>query len=197
MDATEARAGLGLSSVGGPILLTVRRLVARTGVDNLILAMKQVTAAFPDACLLVGGTGYMEATLRDLVRAEKLERNVTLLGFVPEDRLPAYYRAADLFVLPTQAYEGFGLSTLEALASGTPVVATPVGANPEVLGPLDPDLIMQGTNVEAIGRGIVQWLKRNADASWRWRCRSYYTEHFTRDKICGQIESVLTSVARG
>lgn len=196
-DVRQARADLGLSSAMGPVLLTVRRLVARTGVENLILAMKQVAAAFPDALLLIGGRGYMEGALTDLVRAEKLEKNVRLLGFVPEDRLPTYYQAADLFVLPTQAYEGFGLSTLEALASGTPVVATPVGANPEVLGPLDPGLVMEGTDAEAIGRGIIQWLGRNPDANWRVRCRNYCSERFTRDQVCGQIESVLAGVARG
>lgn len=194
-DVRRARAELGLDATAGPILLTIRRLVARTGVENLILAMKRVAAAFPDALLLVGGRGYMEETLRDLVRAEKLEKNVTLLGFVPEDRLPLYYQAADLFVLPTQAYEGFGLSTLEALASGTPVVATPVGANPEVLTPLDPCLVMQGTGAEAIGHGITQWLGRNPDEDWRRRCRNYCTENFTRDQVCGQIESVLAEAA--
>lgn len=195
-DVWQARAELGLSTATGPVLLTVRRLVARTGVDNLILAMKRVAAAFPGAHLLVGGTGYLEETLRDLVRAERLEKNVTLLGFVPEDRLPLYYRAADLFVLPTQAYEGFGLSTLEALASGTPVVATPVGANPEVLGPLDPRLIMQGTDADAIGCGIIQWLERTPDANWRRRCRDYCTDNFTRDQVCKQIETVLVEVTR-
>lgn len=189
-----ARAELGLPAAG-PILLTVRRLVARTGVENLILAMKLVIKEFPDALLLVGGKGYMEDSLRALVQAEKLEKNVVMLGFVPEDRLPVYYQAADLFVLPTQAYEGFGLSTLEALASGTPVLATPVGANPEVLSPLDPGLVMQGTDAEAIGRGISRWLGRSPDSKWRRLCRNYCIENFTRDQVCGRIESVLADVA--
>lgn len=195
-DARKARAELGLPKDSGPVLLTVRRLVARTGVENLILAMERVVKAFPNALLLIVGRGYMENALRDLVRSRNLVNNVTLLGFVPEDRLSGYYQAADLFVLPTQAYEGFGLSTLEALSSGTPVVATPVGANTEVLGPLDSGLVMQGTDAESIGRDVIQWLERTPDGYWRSRCRNYCTENFTRDHVCRQIESVLAEVAR-
>lgn len=193
-DVQPARSELSLPTTG-PVLLTVRRLVARTGVENLILAMKLVAKEFPGALLLVGGKGYLEDTLRTLVQAENLEKNVVMLGFVPEDRLPMYYQAADLFVLPTEAYEGFGLSTLEALASGTPVVATPVGANPEVLSPLDPGLVMQGTDAEAIGRGISQWLRRSPDSKLRGLCRKYCIENFTRDQVCREIESVLADVA--
>lgn len=194
-DVQPARAELALPTTAGPILLTVRRLVARTGVENLILAMKLVAKEFPGALLLVGGKGYLEDTLRTLVQTENLEKNVVMLGFVPEDRLHMYYQAADLFVLPTQAYEGFGLSTLEALASGTPVVATPVGANPEVLSPLDPGLVMQGTDAEAIGRSISQWLRRSPDSKLRGLCRKYCIENFTRDQVCWEIEAVLADAA--
>lgn len=192
-DTQLARLQLDLGTKG-PILLTIRRLVARTGVESLILAMKHVVMQYPDALLLVGGRGYMEDSLRALVHTEKLENSVVMLGFIPEEMLPLYYRAADVFVLPTQSYEGFGLATLEALSCGTPVLATPVGANSEVLRPLGPDLIMEGTDVDAIGRGINQWLARSPDGEWRRRCRGYCTENFTREQICGQIESVLVDV---
>lgn len=194
-DTLQARAELGLPSAR-PILLTVRRLVARTGVENLILAMKDVIEEFPDALLLVVGKGYMEAALRALVQTMGLENNVIMLGFVPDDSLAKYYQAADLFVLPTQAYEGFGLSTLEALASGTPVVATPVGANPEVIGPLDIGFVLQGIDASSIKIGICRWLRRSCDGKWRERYHNYCTENFSRDRICEQIESVLADVRR-
>jgi glycosyltransferase involved in cell wall biosynthesis len=55
---------------------------------------------------------------------------VYFAGFVPDDELPLYYQAADLFVLPTRSLEGFGLITLEAFASELPVVGTPVEQHP-------------------------------------------------------------------
>src|SRR5207249_11624167 len=61
----------------------------------------------------------------------------SFLGFIPDETLPSYYHAADVFVLPTRELEGFGLVTVEALACGTPVLGTPVGATPEVLSGLE------------------------------------------------------------
>lgn len=195
-NSERARARLGLSEKTGPILLTVRRLVARTGVENLILAMRQVVKEFPTANLLIAGRGYLERKLSALVRAEGLEKNIILLGFVAEELLPLYYQAADLFILPTQAYEGFGLSTLESLASGTPVLATSVGANSEVLGPLDPNLVIQGVEADAIANAIIQWLSCKSSDDWRLRSRNYCVDNFARDAVCKEIESVLHKVAR-
>jgi glycosyltransferase involved in cell wall biosynthesis len=195
-NTQQARQQLGLSP-NRFILLTVRRLVARTGVENLVSAMKEVVNNFPDSQLLVIGKGYLEKSLRALVQAEGLEKNVLMLGFIPEELLPVYYQAADLFVLPTQAYEGFGLSTLEALASGTPVLATPVGANPEVLSPLAPGLVMHGIDAKSIGLAISQWLEQSGETEWRQRCRDFCMENFTRDQVCLQIESVLVAAAKG
>ncbi len=70
------------------------------------------------------------------------------------------------------------------------------GANMEVLGSLDSGLVLQGTDPESIGRGIIQWFERNPDAKWRSRCRNDCTENFSRGHVCRQIESVLAEVAR-
>lgn len=195
-DSSRVREFLDIPSVG-PILLTVRRLVARTGVENLILAMKRVVEEFSSATLLVIGKGYLEGALKILVKEHGLEKNVVMLGFVSEELLPKYYQAADIFVLPTQAYEGFGLATLEALSSGTPVLATPVGANPEVLRLLDPDFVMDGIDANTIGNNIAQWLMHRASDQWRQRCRNYCMENFTRDQVCLQIESLLAKAVKG
>ena len=71
-----------------------------------------------------------------------------------ESELRDWYRAADLVVLPTVAYEGFGMVTAEALATGTPVVGTPVGATPELLEPLDPRLVAAGSDPDALAAAI-------------------------------------------
>jgi len=115
------------------VLLTVRRLVARMGLENLILAIDIVRKEVPNVLLLIVGQGYLKEKLEKLIRMNHLDKNIWMLGFVPEEKLPLYYQASDLFVLPTLLLEGFGLSTLESLACGTPVIATPVGANPEII----------------------------------------------------------------
>lgn len=91
-----------------PILFTVRRLVARMGLENLIVAMKQVVKQIPEVLLLIGGKGYLEDSLHAMVRELNLESNIKFLGFIPDEKLPKYYQAANLFILPTMALEGFG-----------------------------------------------------------------------------------------
>jgi len=178
-----------------PILLTVRRLVARMGLENLITAMSHVAKQVPDALLLVGGKGYLENPLRQQVKGLRLEGNVKFLGFIPEEKLPMYYQAADLFVLPTIALEGFGLATIEALSCGTPVIATPVGANPEVVGPLWEKFLCQDTSPEALAERIVWFFKQEFGVELRKRCREYCEMHFKVDRIVRKIEYILQSVA--
>ena len=73
-----------------------------------------------------------------------------MLGLVSDDVLPIMYGAADAFVLPTAALEGFGLIAVEALACGTPVLATPVGAIPELLSDVEPAWLAADATGEAI-----------------------------------------------
>jgi len=90
-----------------------------------------VSERFPNAILLIGGKGPLRGELEERIADYGLSNKVRLLGFIPDHELVSYYQAADLFVVPSQALEGFGLITVEALASGLPVMATPVGGNKE------------------------------------------------------------------
>jgi len=178
-----------------PVLLTVRRLVARMGVENLIIAMSYVVKQIPEVLLLIGGKGYLENQLRAQARRLNLESNIYFLGFIPEGKLPKYYQAADLFVLPTVTLEGFGLATIEALSCGTPVVATSVGANSEVVGPLGKEFLCQDIGPEALAERIVWFIKQGISIELRKRCREYCESNFRIDKVVGEIERVLLEVA--
>jgi glycosyltransferase involved in cell wall biosynthesis len=153
----EVRRQLGLPE-NRRLLLSVRRLAARMGLDRLIAAMPAVVAQHPDVLLLIGGQGPESQRLGQMIQALNLQANVRLVGFIPDDQLTAYYQAADLFVLPTLALEGFGLVTVEALACGTPVVGTPIGATPEILGRLDDRLITQDATAGALSKSILAFL---------------------------------------
>lgn len=120
----------------GASFLTVRRLSERMGHDVLIEGFGEVAADHPDAELFVAGDGPLRDELEERAAKAGIEDRVTFLGYVPDDDLPAIYAGADVFVLPTTQLEGFGLATMEALASGTPVVGTAVGGTVEILGKL-------------------------------------------------------------
>jgi glycosyltransferase involved in cell wall biosynthesis len=187
----EARRHLGLPA-HRPILLTVRRLTARMGLDLLLRAARLVAQQMPEALFLIGGTGPLRPDLERLITRMQLEQNVSLLGFISEIELPLYYQAADLFVLPSIASEGFGLITLEALACDLPVLGTPVGATVELLSDFDPEMLFADTTPEAMAAQIVTWLGRGSEhACYRARV----VEQFSWDACMDRMERLLTAVA--
>ncbi len=198
-DRQAAKATLRLPS-RGPLLLTVRNLEPRMGLDHLLHAMKDVTKNGKEVNLLVGGEGPLKGDLEDLVKRLGLETSVRFEGYIPDERLPTYYQAADFFLLPTKALEGFGLVAVEALACGTPVLGTPVGAIPEILGDLQPDLLFEGIGPEAIASGILKHLERAESDSQgyealRRRCRDYATARFGWDRIVERLEQELLDLS--
>lgn len=116
--------------------LSVRRLERRMGLDRLVGACAELKAAGHRFQVLLGGDGTLRPELEEMVGRLGLRDHIRFLGRIPERDLAAVYAAADCFVLPTLALECFGLIVLEAHAAGTPVIATPVGAIPEVMGAL-------------------------------------------------------------
>lgn len=166
------------------ILLTVRNLVPRMGLENLIRAMRDIVKSMPDIHLIIGGAGPLRDTLVLLCRDLNLDQHIHFAGFIPEAALPDYYRAADIFVLPTVELEGFGLVTLEALASGTPVLGTPVGGTQEILSRLDSKFLFADTSPESISRLVIETCKEymNQPEQWRLdsqRCRQFAAEHYS------------------
>lgn len=150
----EVRRKVGLSAKGR-VLLTVRRLVSRMGLENLIDAMKYVVDKYPDVRLLIIGNGPLRESLKTRIRGLDLTDHVSLLGYVADEILPNYYQASDLFVLPTAELEGYGLVILEAFSSGLPVVGAPVGAIPAVISGFDDDLLARGTGPVDIAEKIL------------------------------------------
>jgi D-inositol-3-phosphate glycosyltransferase len=126
VDRAAARAALGLN--GGPVVLYVGRLEPLKGPDLLVDALAHL--ADPTATLVIAGgdtqaAGYRRE-LRRRARAAGVAERVRFVGAVPQEQLPLYYNAADVCAVPSY-YESFGLVALEAMACGTPVVATRVG----------------------------------------------------------------------
>lgn len=177
-EEDRARFGLG----PGPTVLTVRRLVPRMGVDLLLRAASRI----PGLQVVVGGDGPLRGPLESM--AANLKVPVRFLGYVPDEDLPALYRAADLFVLPTRALEGFGLVAIEAMACGTPALGTPVGAIPEVLGPLG--LLFRDATAEAIEEGIRRFFEA-PDPGLGERCRRYVAERYDWERVIEQAEALL------
>ncbi len=120
--------------VDGPFLLFVGRLASNKGLVRLVEAFAPLARQDPLATLvLVGEDGGVGTAVDERSRALGLERRVRRVGHIADERrLASAYREARALVLPSD-YEAFGLVLLEALAQGTPVVASRVGGIPEVI----------------------------------------------------------------
>lgn len=160
------------------ILLTVRRLARRMGLDRLIAAMPAIVDAEPDVLLMIAGRGELQDKLRAQVETFGLDAHVRFIGFVPEAELPLAYRAAELNLVPTRALEGFGLTAAEALAAGTPSIVAPVGGLPEVVGPLAEDLVFPGETPGAIAAHIIEALRGRLALPTSVACRNHARLHF-------------------
>nr|WP_211173204.1 glycosyltransferase family 4 protein [Brasilonema bromeliae] len=174
-----------------PILFTARRLVNRVGLDKLLDALAIIKPRIPDVMLAIAGRGPQQATLQQQATELGLDQHVKFLGFIPDELLPVAYQAADLSVMPSQSFEGFGLAVVESLACGTPVVCTPVGGMPEILEPFSPDFITSSTEVPAIAEKLEQVLLGKIPTPSREACRHYAVTNFNWDKIAQDVRQVL------
>lgn len=191
----QARSRLGWPAEA-PIVLSVRRLARRMGLEALIDAMAEVRRACPRALLLIGGRGALADELQARIAARDLTANVRLLGFVPDEDLPTAYAAANLTVMPTVALEGFGLVTAESLAAGTPVMGTPVGATPEILRGLAPELVFAAPTAEAIAERLIAALTGRLTLPDPQTCREY-ARRYDWETVIPQVRGVFeTALAR-
>jgi glycosyltransferase involved in cell wall biosynthesis len=142
----ETRRSLGIPAEAF-LVGVVARLEAEKGHRHLIAAWPAIAEALPDAWLLIGGTGSLADALRS--QAAGLSAAERVIFSWPPDDVPAMTAALDLAVLPSLR-EAQGVALLEAMASGTPVVASAVGGIPEtvrdgidglLVSPADPDAL--------------------------------------------------------
>ena len=174
---------------GNPIrLITVRNLVPRMGLEPLVEAMHLL----PDNVTLdIAGTGPLQSRLEGLIERQSLRARVRLIGHLPEAQLPDFYAAANWFVLPSVAMEGFGMVVLESLACGTGVIGTRIGAIPELLGPLNPEWIIDRPEPDSIARTIRQAI--SSPTPDRNRLRDFARE-FDWPHIAEQFHSLFSEI---
>jgi glycosyltransferase involved in cell wall biosynthesis len=115
-------------------LLYVGTLEPRKNLPTLIRAFASFRRGHAGVKLaLAGGRGWLYEPSLALVKELELQNDVLFPGYIAEDELPLWYNAAEIFVYPS-LYEGFGLPPLEAMACGTPVIASDASSLPEVVG---------------------------------------------------------------
>jgi phosphatidylinositol alpha-1,6-mannosyltransferase len=170
---------------GKVVLLTVARLCARKNHQAVIRALPELVEQFPNLCYVIVGRGPEEQALRSLVSELALDGVVKFAGYVPDDRLPDWYRTADIFVMPNREegngdVEGFGMVFLEANAVGTPVIGGRSGGTQEAVldgktGLLvDPDSVADVRNALSFLLGNTE-VRRSMGAAGLRRARDEFS----------------------
>lgn len=193
-DRRLAKAALSLPA-DRTILFTVRNLVPRMGLDNLLRAIEMLVSAQHELMLVIGGEGPLREQLQADIQRKRLSDVVRLIGFVPESQLGQYYQAADLVLIPSLQLEGFGLVMVEAMACGTPVLGTPVGAIPEILNQVDPILVAEGVDGRSIARALDRVLGRLQEPGEASRLakkgRALIERRYNWKQHCNELISLL------
>ena len=150
--------------VDAPVIVSIGRLVARKGSDQLIKAMPEVLQQFPKSKLLLVGTGNYQKRLEKLVRNLKVQDSVIFAGRVEHELLPDYYRLGDIFAAPCRSryggleVEGLGIVYLEASACGVPVIAGKSGGAPDAVLDGKTGLLVNGRDHREVGAAVIKLL---------------------------------------
>jgi D-inositol-3-phosphate glycosyltransferase len=201
----EAREAAGLPK-GERIILFVGRLQPLKGVETLIeaatrLRLRDISAQHPVHLVVVGGnpngtgedTDAELARLRGLTRDLCMDRMVVFLGQRDQDKLPYYYSAAEVVVMPSH-YESFGMVALEAMACGTPVVASQVGGLAYLVQDGVTGYVVPDQDPEALADRLTLLL---GDPELRRRMgkqAATYARTFDWENVVAQIAEVYRSV---
>jgi len=185
MDKSHCREKLNLR---GTTLLSVGLLNERKGHHIIIEALKQL----PKIELMIAGEGEEEAALKNLARQCGVSDRVRFLGLVNQEKLPEYYCAADALVLASSR-EGWANVLLEAMACGTPVVATNVWGTPEVVRSPQAGVLMEERTPQALASAVNVLLENYPDTM----STRHYAEGFSWDDTTLGQKRVFDEVVRG
>ena len=194
VDDILDRHGLG----GRPVVVCVSRLVARKGQDVLIRAMRSIGRRVPDAALLIVGAGPYRATLERMAAELAPPGAVVFAGQVPEEDLPRYYRAGDVFAMPCRnrlggfEVEGWGNVFMEAAACGRPVVVGDSGGAREALVDGETGVLVRGGDVRQVADAVASLLADPARAEAMGRAgRERVERAYTWPRAAGELAAWL------
>lgn len=181
VDREAVRRRFGLS---GRVLITVGHVTGRKGQHLVVEALPHL----PDTTYLIAGDGWMEEPLRERARELGVADRVRFLGHVEHEELRDWFGAADALVLPSSR-EGIANVLVEAMACGTPVVATPVWGTPEAVSVPEAGVLMRDRSAEAVVEAVRRLFASYPDRTATRR----HAESFTWTRTSRQHLEVLRS----
>lgn len=173
----------------------IGRLGGEKGVMNLTRALPLVSEKKDDVRYLIGGDGPLLHEVKRELKMSGIYDKVTFTGWIPHSEMAGYLNMLKLFILPSHT-EGLPGTVLEAMACGTPVLATPVGAIPDIIKNGETGFIMEDNSPECITENIVRALNDSNLEQITRNARALVEKEFTCEAAVEKYRSVLASLIK-
>ena len=168
----------------------IGRLSEEKGVLNFVKAISRILEEKSEIKILVGGDGPLRDKIEIYLEEENLNDKVKLAGLIPHDKLPDYMNELKLLVLPSYT-EGLPNIMLEAMACGTPVLATPVGGVPDLIEDEETGFIMENNSPECIAKNVIRALEHPDLEKIVKNARKLVEEKYTYEATVERYRKIL------
>ena len=171
----------------------IGRLSKEKGISNLVQALPPLIMYYKDICIFICGNGDMEEKINAYLQKNDLLSHVSICGWIDHNDLPNYLNGLRLLVIPSYT-EGLPNVMLEAMACGTPVLATPVGAIPDVIIDGKTGFIMENNSPECIAENVIRALNSPDLEQIAEEGRRFVEENFTFERVVERWKEVLEEI---
>jgi len=178
-------------NIEGPVLLYIGRIAFYKGVDDIIAAYKIAKKEVPNLNLVIGGRPDFKME-RKYEEWKVKYKDIHFIGFVKEQELPYYYTLGDIFITYSYASEGFGLTPIEAIACGTPVICSSMIAYKEILQ--DNAIFVPPKNPNQLAKEIVNLLKDESRSKSLVENAQSYIKRFTWNSVGKKLEKIYSKL---
>jgi len=176
-----------------PLIGYIGRLSGEKGVQNFTQALPTILGDQKDLRVLIGGDGKLKESIETSLQEEGVTARIDLPGWISHDDLPNYLNQLRLLVLPSYT-EGLPNIMLEAMACGTPVLATPVGAIPDVIIDGKTGFIMENNSPECIAANVIRALNSPDLERIAEDGKRFVEENFTFERVVDRWKEVLEEI---
>lgn len=190
LNKNECRIRLCLP-VDKKILFSLGLLDERKGFNYLIDSMKIIFGTRNDVLCFIGGKGLLRDKLQKQINDMNLQNHVKLIGFIPDELLPIWMNACDIFVLPS-LNEGNPTVMFECLGCGKPFIGTNVGGIPEIINNDMYGFIVKPANSDELAGAIERGLQKN----WDEKSIFNYAKQYSWDNIVKEIVEIYHEVLK-
>jgi len=176
-----------------PLIGYIGRLSPEKGVLQLVRALPAILGDHKDLRVCIGGAGQLKESIKTLLEEEEISDRIDLPGWISHDELPHYFNRFRLLILPSDT-EGLPNIMLEAIACGTPVLATPVGAIPDVIQDGITGFIMENNSPECIAKNVIRALNHANLPQIAENGRKFVEEHYSFERTAGNWKEIISNI---